>query len=174
MKMSRVVMLSDTHGNFININKIIKKQPDADLYIFLGDGTGFFAELKSDIESFFEKNESYRNKFIIVKGNCDLNTADSGIKDYEVIEISGHRIFAAHGHTFGINYGYSEIIEEAKKKDCDIILYGHTHARYSGVKDGIHIINPGSASCPRDGLKPSFGFIDFLSDGSFTVQITDI
>ena len=34
----RVVVLSDTHGRVERIKKVIEQQPQAELFIFLGDG----------------------------------------------------------------------------------------------------------------------------------------
>ena len=34
----RIIVFSDTHGNYSAMHKIFKRNGDADLFIFLGDG----------------------------------------------------------------------------------------------------------------------------------------
>lgn len=61
------------------------------------------------------------------------------------------KILFSHGHTFGVKYSLDRIYYKAKEIGAKIVLFGHTHCRYYSYEDGVHILNPGSASCPRDG-----------------------
>ena len=71
-----------------------------------------------------------------------------------------------------MNYLLREAIGQ-EEHGCDILLFGHTHVRYNAYEDGIYILNPGSASAPHDGTKPSFGHID-ISDAGIVMNIADI
>lgn len=148
--------MSDSHRQFGPLQRIMEMQPDADMYIHLGDSEGGCDMLKI---LYPDKN------FFFLRGNCD---SDVSLPASLVIQAGEkHRIFAAHGHRHSVNYNRDTIIGAAAENDCDIVLYGHLHTRYSSYEDGIHILNPGSCSCPRDGLPPSYAFIDIVGDGVF-------
>ena len=61
----------------------------------------------------------------------------------------------------------------AREKGANILLYGHTHARFNEYDNGLYTMNPGSVSCPRDGNRPSFGIIDIAKNGIVT-NIVDL
>ena len=46
----RVVVLSDTHGRVERIKKVIEQQPQAELFIFLGDGLRDFRQAMARAE----------------------------------------------------------------------------------------------------------------------------
>ena len=150
----RIIVMSDSHMYYPAIQEIMKLQPDADLYIHLGDGENECRNLKNDYP---DKN------FCFFKGNCDK---DSSLNDFLVIPLDyGHRIFAAHGHQYDVKYTTSKMFLNAKINQCDIALFGNTHMRYCGYEEGIHIMNPGSCIIPRDGQPPSFGIIETTESG---------
>lgn len=173
MKSFRIVCMSDSHGFYKPIEKIVQKQPSADMYVFLGDGMGYiFDNEETDIQLFLKNHPQYSNKFYSVRGNCD---DDSSIPFVQIIDAPKHRIFATHGHKYSVGGGLDRIISAAKKEDCDIVLYGHTHTRYSNyTDDGMYIMNPGSCAVPRDGKKPSFGIIDLFENGTILTNIADV
>ena len=84
-----------------------------------------------------------------------------------VVEAGGKRLFCSHGHRYGVKSGTEMLRSIARDNNCDAALYGHTHERYIACEDGIDIMNPGSCSCPRDGNKPSYGYIDITENGIF-------
>lgn len=136
------------------VQKIMIMQPDADMYIHLGDG-----EFECDLL----KIEYPDKNFFFLRGNCDFS---SELNDHIILELeNGHRLFAAHGHRYDVKSGTGKLLETAKKNECDIVLFGHSHCRYCGYEDDIHILNPGSCSCPRDGKGPSFAIIDIVESG---------
>ena len=88
------------------------------------------------------------DKITAVEGNCDSYTeteeAKFMMRDINYDYAFDKFIVLSHGHLYSpFNYtsGY------------DIFIYGHTHIHqlYQG-KDGKIILNPGSLSCPRDGI----------------------
>lgn len=152
----RIVVMSDSHRQFGPLQRIMEQQPDADMYIHLGDSEGSCDMLKI---MYPDKN------FFFVRGNCD---SDISIPEFLVIPAGdNHRIFAAHGHRHAVKMHLNTIMEAAAANRCDIVLYGHLHTRYNSYENGIHILNPGSCSCPRDGLRPSYAFIDIVGNGVF-------
>lgn len=157
----RIIVMSDSHGMYSVVDKIILSQPDADLFIHLGDGERECALLR---QQYPDKN------FCFLKGNCDSSTE---LPLSKVIKLnSQHTVFAAHGHTYNVKYGLSAIKKEAVSAGADIILFGHSHFRYRGYEDGIYIMNPGSCAIPRDGNKPSYAFVDITDSGVFTNIVT--
>lgn len=146
-------MISDTHRHFDALHKIFSRNEDADLFIFLGDGE---RELE-DIQALYPNK-----KILSVSGNCDFLSNSPYIS---ITTQQGKKILFLHGHTHGVKSGPSRVISLARENNADIVLFGHTHQRYYSYQDGLHILNPGSASNPRDGKHPSYAFIDITSAG---------
>lgn len=147
--------MSDSHGSASQIEKIIDTNREADMFIHLGDGEYEIAALRlryPDID------------FRSVRGNCDFGQ-ESPL--FLVVEAGGKRLFCSHGHRYGVKSGTEMLRSIARDNNCDAALYGHTHERYIACEDGIDIMNPGSCSCPRDGNKPSYGYIDITENGIF-------
>lgn len=159
----RIIVMSDTHRNYSALEKIIFRNINADMFIHLGDG-------EDGIDTLMEKFPQVMKRFFHVCGNCDYGSLSSDVLIYPVEE---HKIYAAHGHLLGVKYSLDTMRENALHNDCDIILYGHTHVRYMGYENGVYIMNPGSASAPRDGKKPSYGYIDITKAGIVT-NIVDL
>ena len=84
-----------------------------------------------------------------VRGNCDAEVDQMVLNfpilaEYALLEVEGRVLFATHGHKYG--------------PDClpplcpgDILLSGHTHVPVCREAEGILLMNPGSASMPKEG-----------------------
>lgn len=158
----RIIVISDSHGNYYALEDIVKKNLTADIFIHLGDGEREVEKISVQYPQLV---------FHHIKGNCDF----SGIKSKNILCIEleyGHRLFAVHGHNHYVKSGLARLINSAVENNADIVLYGHTHERFCKYENGIYIMNPGSASCPRDGLPPSYGYIDVTEKGIFTNIVT--
>lgn len=157
----RIIVLSDTHQNYRNLEEVIRRNLDADLFIHLGDG-------ESESQQLLRSDPSLEGRFRYIKGNCDYG---SEAPIFQVIDVMpGHRIFATHGHRYGVHASLETLVQAAKDNDCDIALYGHTHCSCNLYAGGMYVMNPGSASCPRDGNPPSFGCLD-ISDAGVLANI---
>lgn len=159
----RIVVMSDTHGNYRALESIILRNTDADWIFHLGDG-------ERELDRFVLGHEVLAPKIIHVAGNCDYNSLSHEVFTLPVME---HKILATHGHAFGVNGSLERLKQTALTNGCDIILYGHTHVRFQSFENGLYILNPGSASMPRDGSKPSFGHID-ISPSGVVLNIADV
>lgn len=149
----RIIVFSDTHGSIGAANKVFELNRNVcDHFIFLGDG---LKEIELVKEMYPEKN------IYCVSGNCDAPTIPSS----NVIEIFKTRIFMTHGHHFNVKTSHDDLIKAAKENNAVIALYGHTHCRYYKYENGLHILNPGSAAQPKDGLPPCYAFIDLTPMG---------
>lgn len=148
----RVIVFSDTHGNMAAVDKIITDNISCDHLIFLGDGMEEVDILKT----------KYPDKSIFcVAGNCDKCDAPTSL----VIELFNTRIFMTHGHLFDVTESTDKLVKTAVKEKAMFALFGHTHKRYYKEENGMYILNPGSASLPKDGLPPSCAFIDITPYG---------
>jgi putative phosphoesterase len=151
----RIVVVSDTHRNFRRLENVVLSQPEADLFIHLGDGEDE-AEAVSEI---------YPHKqFIILSGNCDFGSVRP---DRGETVIAEKRIFYTHGHAFRVKFGLRRLTDEARRRHADVLLFGHTHVPMSTYADGLHILNPGSLGYPRISL-PSYGTVDITEAGIVT------
>ena len=159
----RIVVLSDTHGNYFNLESIILRNTDADWIIHLGDG-------EHELDNFILSHQKLAPKIIHVAGNCDF---DSLSNDVFVLPVLDHKILATHGHLYGVSGSLDRLKSLALTNGCDIVLFGHTHVRYQSNENGLYIMNPGSASLHRDGKKPSFGHID-ISPAGVVTNIVDV
>ena len=140
--------MSDSHGRVDLVRKVIEEQPKAELFIFLGDGTRDFHTAMKGVPK-----EDW-----CVCGNCDFGSND----DYNLISYAKDvKFFCTHGHQWNVKYDMGELLEEAEKKEINILLYGHTHQPYYEYRNGMHIFNPGSVGSPRGGdFRSTYGVID--------------
>ncbi len=155
----KIIVLSDSHGNYTVLRQTIEKHADADLFIHLGDG-------EREMNTLLLTNPQLQEKLHYLKGNCDSGYLITGTQEQLVLTLPyGHRILAAHGHNYQVKFGTNRMKHEARALHADIVLYGHTHVGDCRYEDGVYIINPGSLSIPRDGKKPSYVVLDVSESG---------
>lgn len=144
----RILVTSDTHRNLSALYAVINSiEGMLDAVIHCGDMTDDAAALRRRYPKL---------KLFNVKGNCDY---DVNVPSEEVFVLGGKRIFATHGHMYGVNWGIDRLCYRAAELGADICLYGHTHIPLVENYNGITIMNPGSPSSPRGGSAPSYGII---------------
>lgn len=132
----KIVILSDTHGNFNGFFNVVNRNDDADLFLHLGDGYNEYLKIR----------EIFKDKTIyMVKGNCDF----FDLPQQKILDVEGKKLFACHGDKFNVKMGLDEYIKFAKSKNFNIIVYGHTHIRFIHKEEDLCIINPGSLTLPR-------------------------
>ena len=155
----KILVISDTHGDLRNLERVLKNGEQYDMLIHCGDICGDEERVQ----------RLAGIPFFGVSGNMDF----SGILPYErIVEAGGKKIFVAHGHRLGVNFDTVELAEEALAEKADIALYGHTHVPEVHEQDGITIMNPGSLSYPRHaGRQASFGVIGIEESGSISFDL---
>lgn len=146
----KIGIISDTHGNMGAVEAVLTQVPDADLWLHAGD---FISDARY-LEQLADTG------VVKVAGNGDWPGADE--PNETIVEAAGHRIFLTHGHTYGVNHGTEILAQAAAKEGCDIAVYGHTH-RVELSPGDVWIINPGSASRPRDEYRPSFMVMELVA-----------
>lgn len=74
-----------------------------------------------------------------------------------MLEIAGYKVWVTHGHNYYVSMNHEIIMEEARSRGADIVMYGHTHKPAVEIKEDLIAVNPGSLSYPRqDGRRPSY------------------
>ena len=153
----KILILSDAHGANRRIEQAIALHPDAELILYLGDGS----RGACDVFSTLPPNVAA----VAVHGNCD-GPFSGGLRDEEILDLEGHRILLCHGHRYGVKGGLGHLIASAKRQGADIALFGHTHERHEEYlpEYGLWLFNPGALSYPERG-EPSFGLLTITSGG---------
>ena len=146
-----IVVLSDSHGSYVNVERIIEKEhPDG--FIFCGDG----------ISDIFKICEKYPSLYChIVSGNCDRIDNFPLYKDFDM---AGKHFYVTHGHMECVKGGYMTLAARALTFESDIVVYGHTHVQMHETFCDMHLLNPGSA---REG---NYGVID-ISENNGKIDI---
>lgn len=155
----RIAVVSDTHRDKDTMNRISELIENADMLIHLGDNV-------DDAETL---EEIFKKKTISVRGNCDFRTR---VPEELVEEIDGIRVLVTHGHNYNVKNNLLQLLYRAEELNVDMVLFGHTHIPEITFQSGIWLINPGSASLPRNGGK-TIVFIE-LKGGEISPSIEKI
>lgn len=140
----KIIVFSDSHGYMAGMTRALRLNADADLCVFLGDGT-------DDIEYVLENYPAMPR--VIVAGNREqyfANFLGLGAQEYEAsFEMGGVWFLAMHGHRpANVKNGVEGAAIYARSKGADVLLYGHTHERDDSLIDtgngDVRVINPGS------------------------------
>lgn len=155
----KVIVISDSHGDLENFKRVIKKEGKPDMVIHLGDIIGQGDLLRQICDC----------PVNIVKGNCDFYSENSLT---EVISVEKNKIFATHGHHYGVEWGLERLYYAAVENGCNIAMFGHTHVPEITPRGEIMIINPGSISRPRQlNHKPTYILMDIDDKGETRFSI---
>ena len=133
--MKKIIIISDTHSSLRGLDKLRPLIEENDYVIHLGDGASEGKKLIGE----------YGDKAYACEGNCDMFSALPAEGELEIEKL---KIFYCHGHKYGVKSGLARLAFEAKQRDCEIALYGHTHTARIDEIDGVMLINPGSLRMP--------------------------
>jgi putative phosphoesterase len=153
-----IVIFSDSHGSSFNMSEVMKKYPDAECVIHLGDGAHDTSYLSLPPPT----------GLLTVRGNCDFMTDQP---PFIRVNMLGLDFYICHGDAFGVKYGVKRYEDFAVSNVIDVALFGHTHTPYLNSieteKKTVHVFNPGSISRPWTG-KPSYGLV-IVEDGKINI-----
>ncbi len=159
----KILIVSDTHRHGSGYYEALEKEAPVDLVIHCGDVEGQENEFESVT---WEMSDC---SMVIVAGNNDFF---SGLDSEQELELMGHRILVTHGHNYYIAMGNEFLKQEARARDFDIVLYGHTHKPVVDMDNGVIAVNPGSLSYPRQaGRRPSYAVMELKEDGGVEAEI---
>jgi uncharacterized protein len=152
----RIGILSDTHLTKVDevFKEFIKQHfTGVDAIIHAGD------MVDASVAKFLSTWE-----FIAVSGNMDGTAVRDEFPTKRIEEISGKRIGIIHGwgHPGGIT---ERIIDEFRNDEVDCIVFGHTHAPYNEIVNGILMFNPGAPLDKRFSKNNTIGYLNITAQG---------
>ena len=125
----KIILISDTHGNTRNIEKVIEENPDAEMILHMGDGV-------NDLRRIDRKNKG----FVAVKGNCDrYETVE---EDEYTVTLDGIKIFMTHGHRYSAKTTKDLLLAKALTEGAKICCFGHTHIVHRNFVNNVLMLNP--------------------------------
>ena len=144
--MTKLLILSDSHGSTQAVRRILAAEKDAGAVIFLGDGL-------HDLE--LALTEAPKTRVYSVAGNCDFGALEplDGLAAFDSVVI-----FYTHGHMYGVKYDLDTLAEAAAAA-----LFGHTHIPLEEQHGTVLLFNPGS--CGRCYTGPDTYGVLTLADG---------
>jgi len=154
----KLVIVSDIHGSYFYARKIkeIMEREKPDKLILLGDlyyhGPRNPLPEEHEPMKVAEILNSYQNKIIAVRGNCDAQVdemiSEFSIQDYAELEWEEKKIFLTHGHKYNIDMW--------PPVEFDLMIYGHFHMGFIHAEKEKIFANPGSISLPKNHTKHSY------------------
>lgn len=160
----KVLIVSDIHGNYRNMKKIIQNNPSFEYLFILGDVLSGPVQKGYDPDKLASLLNVYKYKIIAVKGNCDYDTSSlkfSTDKLYITVPVDDKLFLLTHGHYYN-RYNLPNV-------PFDVLLNGHTHVPVLDKEADKLFLNPGSASLPREDNKTYI----FYEDGVFYLKDVD-
>lgn len=146
--MKKIVVVSDSHGNRQALDGLCAVIAEADAVFHLGDTSSDGAYLRA----------KFPGKCTVINGNCDFMKVG---EDEAVMSFEGVKIFACHGHAYGVKQTPYRLAARAEELGCAVALYGHTHRADESRIGGVTLINPGSLT--RYGRK-SYAYLVITGD----------
>lgn len=156
----KILIVSDTHRQNKNVLSVIEKVKPIDLLVHCGDVEG-----AEDIIA-----EAAGCPVKMVQGNNDFW---SNIPREQEFMIGDYKVWLTHGHNYYVSMNYEIIKQEAREREVDIVMFGHTHKPLISCSKDVTLLNPGSMTYPRqEGRKPSYMVMEIDAEGEahYTVQ----
>jgi putative phosphoesterase len=152
----KIGVLADTHITQNTIDRLkglVDFFQDVDLIIHAGDFSDF--EVYQSIKNYKE--------VLGVWGNTDDFRLKNTLKEKELLYAAGYTIGVYHGHG---NEGTTadRAYQKFDHDNVDIIIFGHSHQPLVQTRNGILMINPGSATNKRKEKYFSCLVLDLLPD----------
>lgn len=153
--MTRLIVTADIHGSYgswLTIKTLLNHQ---DTLAVAGDlfdtRYGNYANTDFQPDSIKKDLHPFEHRFYYVYGNCDSHDFFPGFNTAAAFSAFGKKILLYHGHR-----------PCPSCEGIDIIIQGHTHLGGLKKKEGQIFMNPGSITCPRNGIH-TYGMIDSTS-----------
>ena len=151
----KLLVISDSHGNYSRIDSIIKKESPLDYIIHCGDG----------VTDLFHVSIPDSVRIIKVRGNVDRFRVNS-IGDSELEKVGGKTCLVVHGDKFGVNRDLDIIYKAAREANADIVFFGHTHVPLFRKGSPV-LFNPGTVS------KGAYGIVTLNAAMNFEHKYAD-
>ncbi|MDE7131847.1 MAG: metallophosphoesterase [Lachnospiraceae bacterium] len=149
----KILIVSDTHRYNANFLKVVDKTGPLDMVVHCGDVEGSELVIEQAAGCPVE----------MVQGNNDFFSELPKEKEFM---IGQYKVWLTHGHNYYIAMNSEVIKQEAKLREVDIVMCGHTHKPVVDIGSSITLINPGSISYPRqENRKPSYIIMEIDGEG---------
>lgn len=167
----KLMFVSDIHGSdhyFTQVSACIE-QEKPDQICLLGDllyhGPRNPLPEGYDPKAVIQKLNALKSKLIAIRGNCDSEVDQMVLEfpimaDYTILYVAGRKLMLTHGHLFGE-------ADFTMLNEGDGVISGHTHVPKGEMVKGIHFMNPGSISLPKENSAHSYGIFE---NDVFTVK----
>jgi putative phosphoesterase len=139
----RVLVISDSHGNYPHLLKAHELAGPVDHIIHLGDG----AEDAHQMEQLLEV------PVLRVAGNCD---ADPRLPQELTLELGQCRVYLTHGNRHLVKTGLRQLVGRGIEVGAQVVLYGHTHRPAVQTESGMLFVNPGTL---KQGFSESYAIL---------------
>jgi uncharacterized protein len=139
----KILVISDSHGNYSHAFKAHELAGPVDHIIHLGDGSDDARMLEEVLEVPVHR----------VAGNCDY---DPVLPKEMTLEIGECRVLLTHGNRQMVKSGLGELIGKGKEVGANLVLYGHTHLPAVDSAQGMLLVNPGAL---KEGFPGSYAIV---------------
>lgn len=150
----KLMFASDIHGSALFCESMLKAyaREKADKLILLGDilyhGPRNNLPEGHAPKRVCEMLNQHKSELLCVRGNCDCEVDQMVLEfpvlaDYAVVFELGRTFFLTHGH----HYNPACL---PPLKPGDVLINGHTHILRAELVGGIHCLNVGSVSLPKE------------------------
>ena len=167
----KLMFASDIHGSALWCEKMILayRAEGAEKLCRLGDilSHGPRNDLPEghDPKGVISMLNAVKEEIICVRGNCDTEVDQMVLDfpvlaDYALLCADAHPCFLTHGHHYNP-------VNLPPLKRGDVLINGHTHIFRAELVNGVHCLNDGSVSLPKENNPHSYMV---YQNGEFTIK----
>ena len=167
----KLMFASDIHGSALWCEKMILayRAEGAEKLWLLGDilyhGPRNDLPEGHDPKGVISMLNALKEEIICVRGNCDTEV-DQMVLDFPVL--ADYALICAEGHTFFLTHGHHyNPVNLPPLKRGDVLINGHTHIFRAELVNGVHCLNDGSVSLPKENNPHSYMV---YQNGEFTIK----
>ncbi len=125
-----------------------------------------------DSKSAYSDVDHLASRLTAVTGNTDPRV---GLPDVASVELGGREFVVTHGT--GPHRGYEQRVAETVRSeattDDPVGVAGHTHEALDTTRDGVRILNPGSATGARPATRTTM-MVAEVDDGEVDVELLEL
>ena len=167
----KLMFASDIHGSALWCEKMILayRAEGAEKLCLLGDilyhGPRNDLPEGHDPKGVISMLNALKEEIICVRGNCETEE-DQMVLDFPVL--ADYALICAEGHTFFLTHGHHyNPVNLPPLKRGDVLINGHTHIFRAELVNGVHCLNDGSVSLPKENNPHSYMV---YQNGEFTIK----
>ena len=155
------LVLSDSHRKRDHIAEAVRRTPNLDAILYLGDG----------VDDFDDKYRYLSIPLYCVRGNCDIFSSDKSLPENLLLHLDEYTVMMTHGHLFGTTpTDFEKAAAYAAENGADVLLFGHTHfpiEKYlpegtllcgTPLKKPLYVFNPGCLGRIAEGVGGHYYF----------------